>query len=399
MASEGSVDFQPDVVHQVVPENKRRKKLFEGLYLESRPPLNVGFTSGGDFFGGSQIALADVLGDQQFLLTVASVSQFRTYQGTYINLAKRLHYGVSGFDTTNFFYAYPYGVAPGLSYFRQGAIATQRYTGGEFIAQYPFDKFHRIEFGAGVVKLEQKFLNTDVGLLAQQQAQQLGVQPAFWNGWLAPLTLGLVGETTRFASFGPLSGSTYSLGLEYSPSLGGNLSRHWIDADARKYLRLGSTSALFAVRGRGFYSAGQAPAIFYFGGNMQMRGYPYLSFAGNQGFFANVELRLPVINLMATPIGVLGPVRGTAYFNIGGAKFKGQPYTFATSEPGRSYVKDPVFGEPVDGFHLVDGRASFGFGLQMFFLGYPLHFDWSKLTDLKVVSNGWRFGFWVGFDF
>ena len=44
-ASEGLVDFQPDVSHQVIPENKRRKKLFEGLYLEGRPPLNVGVTS------------------------------------------------------------------------------------------------------------------------------------------------------------------------------------------------------------------------------------------------------------------------------------------------------------------------------------------------------------------
>ena len=62
-------------------------------------------------------------------------------------------------------------------------------------------------------------------------------------------------------------------------------------------------------------------------------------------------------------------------------------------------MNDPLFGEPVSGFHLVDGRASFGIGLQFFFLGYPLHFDWSKLTDLKVVSNNTRFDFWVGFDF
>jgi hypothetical protein len=62
-------------------------------------------------------------------------------------------------------------------------------------------------------------------------------------------------------------------------------------------------------------------------------------------------------------------------------------------------VRDPVFGEPVDGFHLVDGRASLGLGLQFFFLGYPLHFDWSKLTDFKVRSPGFRFDFWVGFDF
>ena len=56
------------------------------------------------------------------------------------------------------------------------------------------------------------------------------------------------------------------------------------------------------------------------------------------------------------------------------------------------------FGEPVSGFHLVDGRASFGVGLQLFFLGYPLHFDWTRLTDLKVHSKT-RFDFWIGYDF
>ena len=33
------VDFQPDVAHQVVAENKRKKQLFEKLFLEGRPPI------------------------------------------------------------------------------------------------------------------------------------------------------------------------------------------------------------------------------------------------------------------------------------------------------------------------------------------------------------------------
>ena len=153
------------------------------------------------------------------------------------------------------------------------------------------------------------------------------------------------------------------------------------------------------MRGRGFYSTGDNPDYFYFGGNMEMRGYPYYSFAGNQGFFANAELRLPLINLAATPIGILGPLRGTVYFGIAGAQFKGQPYQFSTSEPGYSYVHDPIFGEPVTGWRLQDGRASWGFGLQLFFLGYPMHFDWTKYTDFATTSQGWDFGFWIGYDF
>ena len=61
-------------------------------------------------------------------------------------------------------------------------------------------------------------------------------------------------------------------------------------------------------------------------------------------------------------------------------------------------MNDEIFGEPVSGYHLVDGRASFGIGLQFFFLGYPMHFDWTKLTDFQVHSP-WRFNFWIGYDF
>ena len=92
------IDFQPDVDHQVVAENKRGKKLFEGLYLEGRPPLNVGVTSSGDWYGGSQVALTDVLGDQNLTITAASIREYRTYSAAYFNLARRLHWGASVFE-------------------------------------------------------------------------------------------------------------------------------------------------------------------------------------------------------------------------------------------------------------------------------------------------------------
>jgi hypothetical protein len=387
-ASEEILDFQPDVVHQIIPENKRKKRLFEGMHIEGRPPINIGVTSGGDFFGGSQLALTDVMGDQNLTVTALGVSGYRTYTGTYVNLAGRFHYGVSGFDTTQFFYANAYQAA--ISYGSSGALATQRYLGGTIIGEYPLDKYRRLDVSAGVIRVEESFSDP-----ATQAAYC--PPPCFLNnGTFTPVGVSLVQETTHFAGFGPLSGSTFSIGGTVSIA---GISRQTIEADLRKYLRLGSTSIVFAMRARGFKAMGQDPQIFFFGGNQELRGYPYLSFSGNEGFFANLELRVPLVHLMATPIGVFGPVRGTLYGGIGGAKYKGQPYTFGTSAAGVSYVNDPVFGEPVSGFHLVDGRASYGFGLQAFIFGYPLHFDWSKLTDLKVVSNTTQFDFWVGFDF
>ena len=34
----------------------------------------------------------------------------------------------------------------------------------------------------------------------------------------------------------------------------------------------------------------------------------------------------------------------------------------------------------IEGFRLVDGRASYGIGLETFASGFPLHFDWSYRT-------------------
>ena len=49
------------------------------MFLEGRPPVNVGVTSDGDVFGGTAISFADVLGDQQFNMFVASIAQYRTF--------------------------------------------------------------------------------------------------------------------------------------------------------------------------------------------------------------------------------------------------------------------------------------------------------------------------------
>src|SRR5262249_3800034 len=239
-ASEGFAAFQPDIAHQVIPENKRRKKMFEGLLLEGRPPINVGVTSGGDFFGGSQIALTDVLGDQNFVFTVLSLREFRTYEGTYVNLGRRFQYGLSAFDRTLFFYP-NYSFIPFNGDIRAGLLATQRYSGATLNGVYPLNKFHRLEISARIYKLKEQYEDPTIQAQIQQQAEALGVPFFLNNGWVAPLSVGLVGETTRFAEFGPLEGSTYALQFEVAPPIGSFLARYTGIGDVRKYLRLGST--------------------------------------------------------------------------------------------------------------------------------------------------------------
>jgi outer membrane protein assembly factor BamA len=209
------------------------------------------------------------------------------------------------------------------------------------------------------------------------------------------------------------------------------LSRQTADVDARYYLRL-ATNGVLAFRARGFKSWGEFPGYLYFGGNSELRGYDYLQFLGNKAFFTNAELRFPIIEAALTPLGVIGGLRGIAFANLGAAGFDGIKMQVWTKDPITytpliGYVNDPVFGpqpvmgapQSINGFKLVDGRASYGFGLETFALGFPIHFDWSWRTlfnkewedyvfayqgSLEGTSGSrWfrkpRFSMWIGYDF
>jgi outer membrane protein assembly factor BamA len=243
-----------------------------------------------------------------------------------------------------------------------------------------------------------------------------------------------VRETTVFREYGPLSGNTMRLGYEYAPPLGGSfISRSTVDLDARKYIRL-ATNGVFAVRFRGLRSWGDYPSYLYFGGNSEMRGYEYLEFLGNRAFFANAELRFPLIEAALTPLGVVGGLRAVAFANYGGSQIAGVPFNLTDNDtivrqPVIGYTRDfftgeikPVLGPPmtISGLRLVDSRASIGLGLETFALGFPIHFDWSWRTLLNKpwedyvysynalldgYSSGskWlrkpKFSIWIGYDF
>lgn len=419
------VDFQAPLMHTLVPDNKKKKGKFEKLFLEGRPPVSLGVTSGGDVFGGTQVTFTDVLGDQQFSLLVASVSQYRTMSFSWQNMERRLQWAMQGYNMTQFYYGQLEGVFydPYLSQFidRDLATATRTIQGGTAFAIYPFNRYRRIELFGGFSRYQESFNDPLVEAESQNyQAEQFG-RNLFNNGYMMPIGAAFVQETTIFREFGPLSGSTMRLSYEFAPKIGNMLSRQTFDGDARKYFRLGATG-LLALRLRGFKSTGDSPDFTYFGGNSELRGYDYLSFIGQNAFYGNAELRFPLIDAMATPIGVLGGVRATLFAGLGGAYFEGQPFKFYTK--GTTF-EQPIVGfdsvtqqvtygpaVPVDGLRLVDGRASYGISLSTFALGFPVHFDWSWRTlmnksweDVQFHLQGGsaefrkpKFTMWIGYD-
>src|SRR3954454_9617941 len=132
------IDFTPPLSHTLVPQNVRVKGTFEKLFLEGRPPVNVGVTSGGDLFGGTQVTFTDVLGDQQFNLYAESVSQYRSLSLSYLNLSRRFQYAVQGFSQTQFYYGLNQGLFYQSNIFldRDQALATQTLRGGSAFGIY-----------------------------------------------------------------------------------------------------------------------------------------------------------------------------------------------------------------------------------------------------------------------
>jgi WD40 repeat protein len=425
------VDFQPPMSHTLVKDNVHRKGAFEKLMLDGRPPVNLGVTSGGDIFGGTQISFSDILGGKQVNFYAASVSQYRTLSLSYINIENRLQYALQAFSQDTFFYGdlanilYAQGYVPFIDRDQALSVRTQRGVTGFGI--YPFNRYSRVELSGGFVNLKERYADEALQQISEDYQDQTFGTRIYQSGNLIPLGLQFVHETTVFREFGPLAGKTASIGFTWSPKFGGSfLDRRTVDADLRYYKRLGGSGVL-AFRARGLRSWGTNPEFLFFGGNSELRGYEYLQFIGHKAFFGNVELRIPLIDAMATPLGVLGGIRGTGFFNIGGAGLNGQSFTPWSSKDeiitpiiGYEYnpvtgIYDPINGQTyvVSGFRLKDARASYGFGLESFFFGFPMHFDWSWKTlfnkgyeDLLFAASGGsaafrksKFSFWIGYDF
>lgn len=372
--------FEPIISLDINKDQIKAHKGMGKLYLTGRPPIDTMLATDGSFYGGSALSFTDILGDYTFFIMAYQVRSFRSYQFSFINRKKRLQYMLSAFQYTLFYYLpmyYDPYYYQRLTY--SDATATRRITGASLSAYYPFNRFYRLEGDLGFYSYEEDYLSLFGGTYGR-----------FWNGNIVSAEIALVGETTRFKPYGPASGHTFRLALVQALPFSKNFLRSTsFSADLRKYLYLGADT-LFAVRLNGFLSQGRNPFVFYWGGNNQVRSADYFSIVANEGWFANLEFRFPLINMASTLIGQIGPIRGTLFFDITQARIKGYPWRFG----------------PIEGFH-PEAIGSYGYGFEFFFLGIPLHLDFVKSLEwidfsrpFNIESVGkFRVKFWIGFDF
>ena len=218
------IPFQPPMTHEIVPDNKRKKGAFEKLFLEGRPPVALGVTSGGDLFGGTQVTFTDVLGDKQFNIFAASVSQYRT-------LSALVHQPVAAAAVRNSGLLADAVLLRLRSVHASTASTTATSTAirplrrRRHAAERSRQSTRSIAIRASrcpAASCSSSRSTTSPGCRTSPTTISRISTAAclFVDGQFAPFGLNLVRETTIFREYGPLAGHTLSLGLRIRAELG-----------------------------------------------------------------------------------------------------------------------------------------------------------------------------------
>ena len=304
--------------------------------------------------GGVQIALSDVLGNDQYYFILSHIAGSETgfFDGLNVafgrqQLARQLNVGWGLFRLNDRF----------TSTF--GRFVREKRTGGYVELSYPFNRHDRL-----TTRLSLRHADID----REFEGRKLG-------GWLVSNHLAYTHDNSLWIPTGPLEGTRYSLGIgqtvDFKRSRPFNTT---IFADLRHYLRLSQRTSL-GVRYLGVQSRGDVPEFYALGGGWTLRGYGWRSLWGKNLILANHELRFPLLDRMifAFPFGVIdfSAFRGALFVDAGNAWN--------------------------DEFNW---RGSIGAGTRIALGGFfVLRLDASRRTDFSSIENETRWDFFFGWDF
>ncbi|MDA8015837.1 MAG: BamA/TamA family outer membrane protein [Thermoanaerobaculia bacterium] len=367
--------FEPSI--EVVLDDANDEEFNNRKFFLENAQSFVGVDTNQIFVGRVFVSFADYLGDRRIFLTLGAVDTFSDFDALYLNQTKRRQWGARVFDTR------VYGVT---QVSRQGDFfaSTDReqvygITGAEFLNIYPFDFNNRVELRLGYYVREYDF-----GLQVRDRQDQVIpiIDPR--KDDYPQFSAAFVSDNTVYDQWGPAKGHRVRFDYSYAADIeeSGKLTDVF-RLDARQYIPTTRRSG-FALRLWGYESTGTVPQPVWIGGFDTVRGVDLYALPGNRAFHANVEWRFPLIDALAFPGFAIGGIRGRVFFDIGGAYFP-------DFEPDYDFEEDD---------RLVDGIASYGFGLSVNLFGLPLHWDFAKLTDLEEdVTDSFETQFWIGFRF
>jgi Tol biopolymer transport system component len=358
--------FEPDIQVAISDDNKEEYGGFK-LYLEGADTI-FGIDGDQTLLGRVVFNFADYLGDRRLIAAISSVESFSNFDVVYYDLTDRLQWSAQVFDDR----VYSLIRRPeDLRIDRDQRVFRQ--TGAVASLIYPFSFYNRGSIGLGYMRRE---LDGDPFFF--------GTSDDF------PFLQGnLVRDASVFSNYGPVSGHRIRLDGFYAPDLddSGILTAS-VDIDARKYIPVTRRSNIAM---RGFYGLsesdqGNVPSPIIIGGIDTIRGLPIRSLAGDRAFFANLELRFPLIDVLATPVIGFQGIRGVLFADVGSAWLSDfQDFDFYDSD--------------TDTF--VQGVASYGFGITVQLFGLDFNWDFAKLYNPNpvvedFVGDGFQTELWIG---
>ncbi len=362
--------FEPDIQVNIDDANKDKYK-GRRFFLENADTI-IGVNSDQSYLGQVLLTFSDYLGDRRIFANVSSVDSFSNFSFLYADFSRRWQWQVHLFDDRTF---YSTG-DPIQDRIDRGRLADQQ-TGAIGSVVLPFTFYQRAEIGAGylyrVVALP--FLRDD------------GFVDFFEISDDFPLfRAALIGDSSLFANYGAISGRRWRFSLFYAPDIdnGGSVVES-ASLDFRQYFQVTQRSN-FAFRVFGGASEGNAANPFYFGGLDTVRGVDFRSLSGDRAFYANLEFRFPLIDLVATPLVAFQGVRGVVFFDFGGAWYD-------------DFEDFDLYDQ--DAKRFKDGVASYGWGVTANIYGLDINWDFAKLykPPVELEDGGFRTEFWIGTRF
>jgi hypothetical protein len=368
---EGDVaGFVPTIEVNVDPAKSKPSPRFR-FFLEN-VGVQAGINTDQTFVSQVRFDFSDYLGDKRAVFVFDSVSSFSNFHLGYYNMKKRLQWGVQLYDIRTYYL--------GIDEFGQTVQDRRIYkeTGIRASGIYPVSRYTRFEGNIGYISrtLDVPYAESNV-----DGSQFVIFLPRTDNVPTGGVSFSY--DASRYSYFGPSGGRRLDVRYQYTPDFtdGGTLtSDFW--GESRVYLPI-SRRNLFAFRLFGGYSDGNAPTVYYFGGLDTLRGYDYRTLIGNRIVYLNAEFRFPLIDVIAMPFLTFQGIRGRIFLDVGGAWLKDQTFQFWDGDTNS----------------LKDGRASYGAGFSIYFLGMPWNFDWARQWDFNQNLSGWRGQFYIGMTF
>ena len=244
---------------------------------------------------GAQVALSDVLGNEQIFVYIGNDSErfgnfWAGFQGalTYINRAHRLNWGVGGFRLTEVFDV------------DLDEVRREPRVGIQGVLIYPYNKFDRLE----------------VSLLARHASNHLLRSGELLDVDLLSNFLSLVHDNTRWTWMGPSGGSRMFLSAGFTRDLTTGTGDFTTSRAEVRHYSMPLPYVVSAARVQGQSSGGKDAQSFYLGGPYALRGFDRRDFSGNHTVLLQEEIRFPLVRglTLAVPAPWQFPFVGGAVF-------------------------------------------------------------------------------------